>query len=183
MMTAICYKMRLRCPSRSVRWQQPPAFISFATMPSASYSDIPSPCGRNHCPSQRTYCCTNRSCRAALASRLDRRELTITTWRNVRNPVLDNIDLIRKDIRHNCDRSAWKGKEMTRASSRFATIMNCTLASPRCRCRACSIERADRKIKLLSAQYSEAKRWLETLKKYRWQYDLDNISNIASVGR
>lgn len=182
MMTAIYYKMRLRSPSRSVRWQQPTAFKPFATMPSASYSDIPSPCRRNHCPSQRVYC-NQRSCRAALASRLDRREVTITTWRNTRNPVLDNIDLIRDDIRRYCDRSAWKGKEMTRASTRFATIMNCTLASPRCRCKTCAIERADRKIKLLAAQYSEAKRWLETLKKYRWQYDLDNISNIASVGR
>ncbi|GAB7333147.1 hypothetical protein MBLNU13_g04810t1 [Cladosporium sp. NU13] len=129
---------------------------------SAHFSDIPKPC------------------RNALASRLDRRELTITTKKNVLYPILDNIDLIKKDIRHRCDRSAWKGREITHAYARFASAMNQRVAPASCRCKMCAIERADRKIALLSAQHHEAKRWLDALRKYRWKYDLDASSASAT---
>jgi hypothetical protein len=184
MTTTVHYKMRFRCSSRVLRWppnHQTPAILP--TMPqSVQFLDIASPCKRNHCTSRSKYC-THRSCQTALASRLDRRELTITTKKNVLNPILDNIDLIKKDIRHRCDRTAWKGTEITQAYARFAAAMDSIVAPSRCRCKTCSIERADRKIALLSKQYSEAKRWLEALKKYRRIHDLDASSNAASVGR
>jgi hypothetical protein len=184
MTTTIYYKMRSRCSFRALRWSpnnQSPVILP--SMPqSVQFSDIASPCRRNHCTSRSHYC-THRSCQLALSSRLDRRELTITTKKNVLNPVLDNIDLIKKDIRHRCDRTAWKGVEITQAYARFAAAMDSTIAPSRCRCKTCSIERADRKIALLSKQYLEAKRWLEALRIYRRKHDLDASSASASVGR
>lgn len=183
MMTTTNYKMRYRCSSQTLRWPD----CSRTTFPSmargsAHFSDIPKPCRGDHCPS-RSKCCSRRSCRNALASRLDRRELTITTKKNVLYPVLDNIDLIKKDIRHRCDRSAWKGREITHAYARFAAAMNQRIPPASCRCKTCAIERADRKIALLSWQHHEAKRWLDALKKYRWKYDLDALSSSATVSR
>jgi hypothetical protein len=184
MTTTIYYKMRFRCSSRALRWppnNQSPVILP--TMPqSVQFSDIASPCRRNHCPSRSQHC-THRGCQQALASRRERRELTINTKKNVLNPVLDNIDLIKNDIRHRCDRTAWKCKEITQAYARFAAVMDSTVAPSRCRCKTCSIERADRKIALLSQQHSEAKRWLEALKRFRRIYDLDASSATASIGR
>lgn len=182
MMATVCYKMRYRCSSRTLRWPNY-HLETFPTMPrSTQFSDISSPCRRNHCTSRSKYC-SQRSCRNALASRLDRRDLTITTKKNVLYPVLDNIEMIKKDIRHKCDRTAWKGREITSAYARFASAMNQTVPPSSCQCKTCLIERADRKIALLSTQHYEAKRWLDALRKYRWKYDLDASSVTASVGR
>ena len=187
MMATVYYKMRYRRSSQTLlRWPNH-SHATFPTIPtmargSTHFSDIPKPCRGNHCPS-RPNCCSRRSCRNALASRLDRRELTITTKKNVLYPVLDNIDLIKKDIRHRCDRSAWKGMEISQAYARFASAMNQTVAPASCRCKTCAIERADRKIDLLKAQHQEAKRWLDALRKYRWKHDLDASSVSANVGR
>ena len=181
MMLTTVYKTRLRRSSRSTPWPQPLA--SHPTMPRRSdYSDYSSPCGSYHCSSRRDTCASHR-CRSALASRLDRRNVEVNTWKNKLYPRLDNIDLIKKDIRRCCDRSAWHGREITRAYSRFAAAMNCAVPQPRCRCRACSIVYADQKIKLLKTQYAEAERWLEALKRHRWQYDLASMSVVANVGR
>jgi hypothetical protein len=188
MMATVYYKMRYRPTAQTLRWPNhshttfPTTFPTMARG-SAHFSDIPRPCKGNHCPSRGPNCCSRRSCRNALAARLDRRELTITTKKNVLYPVLDNIDLIKKDIRHRCDRSAWKGKEITHAYARFASVMNASVALASCRCKTCAIERADRKIALLSAQHHEAKRWLDALRKYRWKYDLDASSTSATVSR
>lgn len=181
--TTTNYKMRFRNASQTLRWPNY-SRTTFPTMArgSAHFSDIAKPCRDNHCLS-RSKCCSRRSCRNALASRLDRRELTITTKKNILYPVLDNIDLIKKDIRHRCDRSAWKGREITHAYDRFASTMNQRIAPASCRCKTCAIERADRKIALLTAQYREAKRWLDALRKYRWKYDLDASSRSATVSR
>lgn len=180
-MSTVYYKMRLRCHSRTLLWPQP--LVSLPTMPhNSGYSDISEPCHKEHCSSRRGYC-PSRSCRAALASRLGRRQVEINTWKNKLNPALDNIHFIKKDIRRCCDRSAWHGREITRAYSRFAAVMNCSVPHPRCRCRTCSIAYADQKIKLLRTQYSEAERWLDALKKHRWQYDLGSLSIVANAGR
>ena len=184
MMATVYYKMRYRSSAQTLRWPPNYSDTRFPTMARGSthFSDIAKACKGNHCPS-RPNCCSRRSCRNALASRLDRRELTITTKKNVLYPVLDNIDLIKRDTRHRCDRSAWKGKEITHAYARFASVMNASVAPASCRCKTCAIERADRKIALLSAQHHEAKRWLDALRKYRWKYDLDASSTSATVSR
>lgn len=181
MMATTSYKIRLRYSAHSQKWPSHP--LTRLTMPhSSQFSDIPSTCRRNHCTS-RPSPCVQRSCRAALASRLDRRELTITTKKNVLNPVLSNIYLIIQDIRNKCDRSALRSKEITQAYSRYSDCMNRAAPRSRCSCQTCAIERADRKIELLAMQYLEAKRWLDALKKYRWKHDLDASSTTGSVGR
>lgn len=150
---------------------------------SSNYSDTPSPCRRNHCPSRAKRPCSRISCQQALTSRLERRDLAINTNRNILNPVLSNIKLIQQDIRHKCDRSALRGRDVSLAYSRFSAAMDRTVEAVRCECKTCLIERQDRRIALLVAQHGEAKRWLEVLKKYRWKYDLDNCSMVARVGR
>ena len=182
-MATVYYKIRYRCPSQTPRWpHHTPTTSPTMARGSAHFSDIPKPCRREHCTSRRRYC-SQRSCRNALALRLDRRELTITTKKNVLHPVLANIALIKKDIRHKCDLSAWRGREITRARSRFESAMDRTVAPARCRCKTCSIQRADRKIALLSEQYNEARRWLDALRKYRWKHDLAASSVAANVRR
>jgi hypothetical protein len=173
------------CPTNPLPLPTNPPLAIFPKMPSsAKFSDIPSTCRRNHCPSCPKPC-TARSCNAALSARLARRDLTITTKTNVLNPILDNIEFIKKDIRHKCDRSAWKGREITRAHERFAAAMGSGVSVQRgeCRCKVCAIERRDAKIARLVMQYVEAKRWLDVLKKFRWRWDLDASSVAAGVGR
>jgi hypothetical protein len=183
MMTTVYYKMRVRCSSQTLQWpHHTPARFPTMARGSTHFSDIPKPCRRDHCTS-RPKCCSQRNCRSALASRLDRRELKITTKKNILYPVLDNIELIKQDIRYQCDHPAWKGREITQAYSRFASAMDQRIPPARCGCKTCAIERADRKIALLSAQYHEAKRWLDALRKYRWKHDLAASSVTANVGR
>jgi hypothetical protein len=182
-MTTVYYKMRVGCSPRTTQWpHHTPATFPTMARGGSHFSDISKPCRRDHCTS-RPKCCSSRSCRNALASRLGRRELTVITKKNVLYPVLDNIDLIKEDIRHRCDRSAWKGREITQAYSRFDSAMRQSVAPARCGCKTCAIERADRKIALLSAQHREAKRWLDALRRYRRKHDLDASSVAANVGR
>ncbi|KAM0713510.1 hypothetical protein Q7P37_010472 [Cladosporium fusiforme] len=165
-------------------YQHPPRAPSTNTLMAGNsqYSDTPSPCRRNHCPS-RPKPCTKKACLAALTSRLERRLLAVTTQRNVLNPVLSNIKLIQHDIRHKCDRSALRSKATSQAHARFSDALNRSVEPARCACSSCAIERADRKIRLLVVQHAEARRWLDVLREYRWKYDMENCSTVGSVGR
>jgi hypothetical protein len=43
----------------------------------------------------------------------------------------------------------------------------------RCGCVSCKIGLADRRIELLGVQYGEARRYLEALKRFRWEWNLE----------
>lgn len=149
---------------------------------SAQNVDATPACRRTHCRSRLRYC-IRPSCVQAIASRLERRHVGINTHRNILNPVLDNIEFITEDIRHKCNCTAWKGKTMTRARSRYNSAMDRTIAPSPCSCKTCLIDRADRKIQLLSSQHTEARRYLDVLKQYRREHDLDAPSAAGSAGR
>ena len=132
---------------------------------SSQFSDISTPCARkSHCP-LRPPTCTRRHCLSALTSRLERRNLTLTTKTNSLNPVITNIRLLTQDIRAKCDRRAWHGREINGAYARYAEVMRRVVKSGRCGCVSCKIGLADRRIELLGVQYGEARRYLEALKR------------------
>jgi hypothetical protein len=141
---------------------------------SSQFSDISTPCARKSpCP-LRPPTCTRRHCQSALASRLERRHLTLTTKTNSLNPVITNIRLLTQDIRANCDRRAWHGREINGAYARYAEVMRrVVVVKTKCGCRSCAIGVADRRIELLALQYVEARRYLDALKRFRWEWDLE----------
>ena len=140
---------------------------------SSQFSDISTPCARkSHCP-LRPPTCTRRHCLSALTSRLERRNLTLTTKTNSLNPVITNIRLLTQDIRAKCDRRAWHGREINGAYARYAEVMRRVVKTGRCGCVSCKIGLADRRIELLGVQYGEARRYLEALKRFRWEWNLE----------
>jgi hypothetical protein len=51
--------------------------------------------------------------------------------------------------------------------------MRRVVKSGRCGCVSCKIVLADRRVELLGVQYGEARRYLEALKRFRWEWDLE----------
>jgi hypothetical protein len=49
----------------------------------------------------------------------------------------------------------------------------------KCGCTSCAIERADRGVELLSLQHAEARRYLDALKRFRWQWDLEGLKKSS----
>jgi hypothetical protein len=50
-------------------------------------------------------------------------------------------------------------------------------AKAKCGCRSCAIGVANRRIELLGVQYAEARRYLDALKRFRWEWDLEVEKN------
>lgn len=149
---------------------------------SSEFSDKLKTCNRNHCAS-RTRHCVRSTCREALAEKLHDRQVKHTTRENVLDDVLSNIRYIKQDIRNKCDRAALNSRDILQAAARFSSATKESTFRPWCSCKACQIDFEDRKIALLKFQHTEAKKWLEVLRKYRRRYDLDAISVALNVAR